>query len=150
MIMLWSSFLHLGYIDDIFLVQSSALTLESSWISLLISFDTYFCNGLTFIGRLLFRCDIPHTAHWYAFGISENTYMYTFKHSHIKHQINPCMSLTWYIHNQTTFQSFAMLTFTRGIGIKLLCDTTLPTRGYCLNYHEPDTPCRSMLSSLIY
>ena len=66
---------------------------SSSCISLLISFDTYFCNGLTFIGRLLFRCDLPQTAHWYAFGISENTYMYTFKHSHITHQINPCMSL---------------------------------------------------------
>ena len=72
----------------------SQITL-SYCISLMISFETYFCNGLTFIGRLLFRCDLPQTAHWYAFGISENTY----GHLHITHQINPCMWLTWYIHN---------------------------------------------------
>ena len=42
--------------------------------------------------------------------------------SHITHQINPCMSFTWYLHNQTTFQSFTMLIFTQGIGIELLSD----------------------------
>ena len=43
-----------------------------------------------------------------------------------------------------------MLTFTQGIGIELLCDPTLSTRDHGLNSHEPDTPCRSMLSTLIY
>ena len=64
----------------------SQITL-SYCISLMISFETYFCNGLTLIGRLLFRSDLPQTAHWYAFGISENTY----GHLHITHQITPCM-----------------------------------------------------------
>ena len=64
--------LYLGYIEDTFLVQSSAF-ITNHIIFLYFSVDKFW-NGLTFIGRLLLRCDLPQTTHWYAFGISANTY----------------------------------------------------------------------------
>ena len=56
----------------------------SSCISLLISFETYFCNDLTFIGRLLLRCDLPQTAHCMPFASLQI-------HMGTSHQINPWM-----------------------------------------------------------
>ena len=85
----WGSFLYLGFTDDTFLVQSSVF-ITNHIIFLYFSVDQfwkYFCNGLSFISRLPLLCDLPQTAHWYAFGISENTYGHflTFKHIKLIH-----------------------------------------------------------------
>ena len=62
---------------------------------------------------LKMRSTLPQTTHWLW------KYIWTLLNIQT-HQINPCMWLTWYIHYQTTFQSFTELTFTQGTAVKIL------------------------------